>query len=313
MFKFIYIILIIGSITAQNSEFKISNISVSGNSVTTDQDIINFSGLSNKTSVSAIDIQNSIKRLWLLNKFEDIQIDMDETYKGIDLIINVIEHPRLNKIEFNGDYFYFQLFKFKKSKSKLIELLNFNNGDILSKQKINECINLLKADFISRDYHDIEISYDIKDTKIDNRKNLLLNIQASAKSKIKNIQIIVNNNELKKSSLISSFKSKFFKESDNINKQNILKHLDQIKTWKWYSPWKGSYNQKKLDEMAENLINTYKAKGYLDFNIEKYETVNKNELLIHINTGNKYYISDINFIGNYIFFGEIIVYEKWSY
>ena len=203
MFKFIYIILIIGSITAQNSEFKISNIYVSGNSVTKDQDIINFSGLSNKTSVSAIDIQNSITRLWLLNKFENIQIDMDETYKGINLIINVIEHPRLNKIEFNGDYFDFKLFKFKKSKSNLIELLNFNNGDILSKQKINECINLLKEDFISRDYHNVEISYDIKDTKIDNRKNLLFNIHASSKSKIKDIKIIVNNNELKKSGFVS--------------------------------------------------------------------------------------------------------------
>ena len=301
MFKFIYIILIIGSITAQNSEFKISNIYVSGNSVTKDQDIINFSGLSNKTSISVIDIQNSIKRLWLLNKFEDIQINMDETYKGINLIINVIEHPRLNKIEFNGDYFDFKLFQFKKSKSKLIELLNFNNGDILSKQKINECINLLKEDFISRDYHNIEISYDIKDTKIDNRKNLLFNIHASSKSKIKDIKIIVNNNELKKSGFLSSLKDKIFKKSNNINKQNIIKYLDPIKIWNWYSPWKGSYNQTKLDEMSENLINTYKAKGYLDFNIEKYEIINKNKLLIHIKTGNEYYISDINFIGNYIF------------
>ena len=90
-------------------------------------------------------------------------------------------------LDLNGDYFDFKLFKFKKSKSNLIELLNFNNGDILSKQKINECINLLKEDFISRDYHNIEISYDIKDTKIDNRKNLLFNIHASSKSKIKDI------------------------------------------------------------------------------------------------------------------------------
>ena len=226
---------------------------------------------------------------------------MDETYKGINLIINVIEHPRLNKIEFNGDYFDFKLFKFKKSKSKLIELLNFNNGDILSKQKINECINLLKEDFISRDYHNMKISYDIKDTKIDNRKNLLFNIQASSKSKIKDIKIIVNNNELKHSGFLSSLKAKIFKESNNINKQNIIKYLDPIKIWNWYSPWKGSYNQTKLDEMSENLINTYKAKGYLDFNIEKYEIINKNKLLIHIKTGNEYYISDINFIGNYIF------------
>ena len=74
MFKFIYIIFIIGSITAQNSEFKISNISVSGNSVTTDQDIINFSGLSNKTSVSAIDIQNSISFL------QNLEIDPELLY-----------------------------------------------------------------------------------------------------------------------------------------------------------------------------------------------------------------------------------------
>ena len=69
IYKFISIILIISTIIAQNSEFKVSSISVLGNSITTDKDIINFSGLSNKTSVSAIDIQNSIKRLWLLNKF----------------------------------------------------------------------------------------------------------------------------------------------------------------------------------------------------------------------------------------------------
>ena len=159
MYKFISIILINSTIIAQNSEFKVSSISVLGNSITTDKDIINFSGLSNKTSVSAIDIQNSIKRLWLLNKFENIQINMDETYKGVDLIINVIEYPRLNKIELSGDYFDFKLFKFKKSKNKLIELLDFNNGDILSKHKINKCIQLLKQDFINRDYHDIKISY----------------------------------------------------------------------------------------------------------------------------------------------------------
>ena len=54
---------------------------------------LSFDAFANKTSVSAIDIQNSIKRLWLLNKFEDIQIDVEETYQGIYLIINVIEYP----------------------------------------------------------------------------------------------------------------------------------------------------------------------------------------------------------------------------
>ena len=301
MYKFISIILIITTIIAQNSEFKVSSISVSGNSITTDKDIISFSGLSNKSSVSAIDIQNSIKRLWLLNKFEDIQINMDETYKGVDLIINVVEHPRLNKIEFSGDYFNFKLLKFKKSKNKLIELLDFNNGDALSKQKINECIYLLKEDFISRHYHDIQISYNIKDTKINNQKNILFNIATGEKSKIKDIKIIINDEELKRSNSFSILKSKILKESDQVNKQNILKNLNEIKVWNWYAPWKGGYNEEKLNTMEDNLINFYTGQGYLDFDIEKYKIVNKNQLLIHINTGKKYYISDVNFVGNYIF------------
>ena len=75
----------------------------------------------------------------------------------------------------------------------------------------------------------------------------------------------------------------------------------QIKTWNWYTPWKGKYNNQKLFDMENQLISLYKSKGYLDFKIEKYEIVNKDELLISINTGHKYYIDDINFIGNYIF------------
>ena len=306
MFRFINIVLFVTTIImAQNSEFKVSSISISGNLITADQDIINFSGLSNKNSVSVIDIQNAIQRLWLLNKFEDIQIDMDENYKGIDLIINVVEYPRLNQIEFSGNYFDFKLFKFKKSKSKLEELLNFNTGDILSTQKINECINLLKKDFTSRHYHDIEISYNIIDSKIDNRKNIIFNIQSGSKSKIKDIKIILNDDELKKvnlfSNLFSNLKSQILKEPKKITKQNILKQLNGIKVWNWYTPWTGSYNETKLNEMEDNLIDFYRSRGYLDFNIEKYTIVNKDQLLIHVNTGDQYFINDINFIGNYIF------------
>ena len=88
MKKIIYIILILSTIISQDTEFKIMDISVTGNLNTADYDIINFSGLSIKNSVTALDIQNAIKRLWLLNKFEDIQIDVEETYQGIYLIIN---------------------------------------------------------------------------------------------------------------------------------------------------------------------------------------------------------------------------------
>jgi len=298
--KYIYII-IIGLLIGQNTEFQISNISVSGNITTKEQDIINFSGLSNKDAISAIDIQNSIKRLWLLNKFEDIQISMNETYKGIELTINVIEHSLLNEVKLSGEYFNFKLFKFKKSKSKLLDLLNFKNGDILTNQKIHTYITMLKEDFIKRNYHNVEISHNIEDTDKENYKNLLISINAGSKFRIKDIKLIVNNNELESSNIFNLLKFKFFKKQNHLSRQQILKNLDQIKVWNWYMPWKGSYNQDKLDSMAERLNVVFKSKGYLDFKIEDYKIVDNNQLLIKINTGNQYYINNINFIGNYIF------------
>ena len=307
MKKLIYIILLFTFIHSQNPEFKLLNISVSGNEFITDQDIINFSGLSNKSMIDALDIQNSVKRLWLLNKFEDIQIDAEEMYNGINLVINVIEYPKLNQIKFSGEYFDFKLFKFKKSKSNLIELLDFNIGDVITNQKIAECITTLRNDFIDRHYHDVEISYELQNSKPNNTKDILFIINSKSKSKIKSVNIILNGKRLKSSgflhNLYSSLKSKISKEENEFSKKNILDNLSkiQIKTWNWYTPWKGKYNNQKLFDMENQLVSLYKSMGYLDFKIEKYEIVNKDELLISINTGYKYYIDDINFVGNYIF------------
>ena len=71
----IYYLVLLSFFYSQDKNFDISNILVSGNIEMSEQDIINFSGLSPNSSVNAIDINNAINRLWLLNRFENIQID----------------------------------------------------------------------------------------------------------------------------------------------------------------------------------------------------------------------------------------------
>lgn len=311
-----FILLIFFSFSlSQNNELKISDITVVGNVNMKKNDIINFSGLSSDSYVNAIEIQNAINRLWLLNKFRNIQVDLEETSYGItNLIITVEEFPKLNKIIFKGQYFNFELFKFKKSKSELTKISKLEPGISLTDQKINQAINLLNENFIERNFHDIEISYKLVDLDGDKlEKNILFNINSGKKSRIHDIKIFVDNKELNNLNIEELIKSRLNRNVD-INKNNILKNLADIDIWKWYTPWKGKYNTNKLDQMISSLTQYYNYNGYLDFDIESYKFIksknifnkSKKVLVININPGNKYYIDKINFTGNYIFTDSLL-------
>ncbi|OUT37964.1 MAG: outer membrane protein assembly factor BamA [bacterium TMED6] len=311
-----FILLIFFSFSlSQNNELKISDITVVGNVNMKKNDIINFSGLSSDSYVNAIEIQNAINRLWLLNKFRNIQVDLEETSYGItNLIITVEEFPKLNKIIFKGQYFNFELFKFKKSKSELTKISKLEPGISLTDQKINQAINLLNENFIERNFHDIEISYKLVDLDGDKlEKNILFNINSGKKSRIHDIKIFVDNKELNNLNIEDLIKSRLNRNVD-INKNNILKNLADIDIWKWYTPWKGKYNTNKLDQMISSLTQYYNYNGYLDFDIESYKFIksknifnkSKKVLVININPGNKYYIDKINFTGNYIFTDSLL-------
>ena len=311
-----FILLIFFSFSlSQNNELKISDITVIGNVNMKKNDIINFSGLSTDSYVNAIEIQNAINRLWLLNKFRNIQVDLEETSYGIsNLIITVEEFPKLNKIIFKGQYFNFELFKFKKSKSELTKISKLEPGISLTDQKINQAINLLNENFIERNFHDIEISYKLVDSDGNKlEKNILFNINSGKKSRIHDIKIFVDNKELNNLNIEDLIKSRLNRNVE-INKNNILKNLADIDIWKWYTPWKGKYDANKLDQMTSSLTQYYNYNGYLDFDIESYKFIksknifnkSKKVLVININPGNKYYIDKINFTGNYIFTDSLL-------
>jgi len=305
LYNYIYICLF-AVLLSQNTELMINDIAVSGNVNMLSEDIINFSGLSPNSYISAIEIQNAINRLWLLNRFSDIQIDLEESYGDTKLIINVKEFPILNNIIFEGDYFKFRFLRFRKSKSDLKTISELESGSVLSEQKINRAINLLKKDFIERNFHDITISHIIEDNN--NKKDIIFNINAGKKLKIKDIKIILNNNEIDNVNILKFIKHKISKDN-TIIRNNIVKHLSEIDQWKWYVPWRGHYNNEKIEGMINNLNSFFRYKGYLDFNIVDYKLIKSKNifnrdyttLLIEIESGPEYHVNDIEFTGNYIF------------
>ena len=313
--NYIILVLILSSLFyAQNNEIKIKDISVSGNQLMIKEDIINFSGLSKDSYINAIEIQNAINRLWILNKFSNIQIDLEETnYGTMNLIIKVEEFPIINEVNFKGSYFDFELFKFKKSKNELKKISELETGTSLSNQKIKNAVTLLKNDFIKRNFHGVKIDYNIEKTGSNFKKNITFKIDAGKKTKLQDIKVVLNGNEIKKVNLFQATKNRFDKKRP-ITKNNILRNLADINTWKWYKPWNGKYNDLKFSEMEETLSAYYRDKGYLDFKIDGYKIskskniFNKTKQILELNisSGPKYYINDINISGNYIFNDSII-------
>ena len=55
------------------------------------------------------------------------------------------------------------------------------------------------------------------------------------------------------------------------------------------------------------LISHYRNQGYLDFDITDHTIIDKNILSVKIISGDKYYINNIDFSGNYIFSDSIIM------
>tara|TARA_B100000676_G_scaffold286074_1_gene315320 strand:+ start:3988 stop:6477 length:2490 start_codon:yes stop_codon:yes gene_type:complete len=315
MKKYLYLTLILSSfLFPQNNEVKISEISVKGNDLMLDLDIINFSGLSKDSYINAIEIQNAINRLWMLNKFSNIQIDLEETNFGVNnLIINVTEYPMIGEISFSGEYFNFQFLKFKKSKSSLKEITQLASGSILSNQKIKKAIIELENDFIKRNFHNVKIEYELLDTEIQSVKNIKFDIKSGKKTRINDIKIILNKNEIEKDNLFYSIVNRI-NNKHVINKNEILKNLADINVWKWYKPWNGKYNDIKFEEMETALLEYYRSEGYLDFQLINYKFIKsknifnkpQNSLQIELNSGKKYYIDEINISGNYIFNDSLI-------
>ncbi len=315
MKKYLYLTLILSSfLFPQNNEVKISEISVKGNDLMLDLDIINFSGLSKDSYINAIEIQNEINRLWMLNKFSNIQIDLEETNFGVNnLIINVTEYPMIGEISFSGEYFNFQFLKFKKSKSSLKEITQLASGSILSNQKIKKAIIELENDFIKRNFHNVKIEYELLDTEIQSVKNIKFDIKSGKKTRINDIKIILNKNEIEKDNLFYSIVNRI-NNKHVINKNEILKNLADINVWKWYKPWNGKYNDIKFEEMETALLEYYRSEGYLDFQLINYKFIKsknifnkpQNSLQIELNSGKKYYIDEINISGNYIFNDSLI-------
>ena len=167
---------------SQNNSPILSGIIVKGNIKMETEHIINSSGLVIDKELTGNDINNAINRVWLLDRFSDIQIEVEETKSGLVLYLEVDEYPLIKKIKFTGNT--------AKSTSKLLELSSLKEGEVLTPQKINNAINLIKNDYMDSHFHHSAISYDIIELPDESYKDIQFNLVKGEKTKIQDIHNI---------------------------------------------------------------------------------------------------------------------------
>ena len=224
-------------------------------------------------------IQNAMMRLWSQRYFEDIQIGATIEGDSVDLEVMLRERPRVMNWAVTG---------VSKSKGKDLvdETLKLKRGHELSDHIVDRNIKLLKEHFGEKGFLDCEIDVKIEpDTVIKQAVNVTFDVKKRQRVRVGEIIFDGNTN------------------FDDKRLARTFKKTHKVSPWFWQ---KTKFNEKEYEEDKELLLDFYNSKGFRNANIVSdsiYRTVSKNGkprlgIRLNISEGNKYYIRNVNWIGN---------------
>lgn len=282
----LFSVLIVSGLHAQAGKgrsIKVAAISVEGNQ-TADANFIKLnSGLAAGTTVTGEDIQKGIKQLWGLNLFSDIKVILDkEVDNAVYLTIRVVEYPRLEKIELEGN---------DKIKKKDIEKqLEFYKGQVLGPKEIRKAETRIRKLYQDKGYLLAEVNSSIRDGAQPARKILRVKINEGNKVVIEGIRFHDN---------------KFF-TNDKLRKQ--LKDTEENGFWFFGG---GDFDTQKYAEDLKKLIAFYRKEGFRDAEVVRdsisYGPAKRDMFIdIWVNEGTRYYFGDITWEGNELYASEIL-------
>ena len=264
-------------------KYEIADIKVSGVSTYNENTVIAFTGLrvGERIFLPGEKISSVIKKLWGLELFSDINLYVTAVNGDkVDLQLDIIEVPELNEVKFKG-------IKQKKG-SSFIKDNGLNKGAKVTENLETTTKNYIENNYKKKGFLNSKVfvnTIPTEDSTGANKVNMIVNIDKGQRVKIADINF--NGREkLKKATLLGSMK--------NTKEKKIWR------VWKRSKFIKADYEDDKVA-----IINKYKEKGYRDARVVSDSIIKNNEksitVEINVEEGNRYYIGDIDFIGNTVY------------
>ena len=242
----------------------ISKIEINGNDRISDETIELFSEVSVNDNINKNIINDILKNLYKTNFFKDVKISFNNNV----LLIDVVENPIIEKIEYRGI-----------KANKILDALQ-ENALIKSRNALNEIVlkdEKSRLQNVLKNLGYYEATLEIFSEQKNNLVNLIFEFNLGEKAKIKKISFVGN----------------------KIYKDNKLKRIiasSEYKYWKFLTGRK--FLNENIIELDKRLLASfYKNNGYYNVKVNstfaKLIDDNKFELIFNIDANNKVFFGDL--------------------
>ncbi len=260
--------------TAYASSFKVSDIQVAGNSRIEAATILAAIPIRPGDQVSLEDVDQAMRSIFALGRFEDISAEMTEVQGAKLLTFVVSELPLVRDVRFSGNE--------ELSEDKLRPLVSVKIPELFSHSKVKASVRAIENAYAEDGYHAASVEPEVE---VDDRDEatLTFNIKEGDKVLIDEIGFIGN----------------------QVFKADQLKDAMETRE-RWWLSWltgRGAYQQDVVQVDLERLKAFYHDHGYLDVKVAQpdvrlIEDDKYLQLAIEINEGPQYKTGSIDIKGD---------------
>ena len=270
-------------------KYIVGGVDVEGNQYFNARQILSQTGMQAgmEVTVPGEDITSVVNRLVAQRYFEDVAVVVDSLCPTRDTAwfkIVVRERPRVSRWTFTG---------VKTNERKdLQERLNLRAGREYSEYVKNASVDIIKRYYKEKGYIKVNVDVDVKrDTMIKSAIQVNFDIKKGNKVRIKNINFVGNNEDVKD--------------------YKLAKNMKETHSNRWYNFFKSKkFKEKEYKTDRKTVLDAFNEAGYRDARLIRDSVYYVDEKHLNIDMefdqGKRYYFRNITWTGNAVYPSEAL-------
>lgn len=267
--------------------YEIAGIKVSGVNHVDDYVIIGFSGLSigQKIEIPGEAITNAVKRFWRQGIYSKVQINVEKTVGNLAWLEIVLrQQPRMSEINFTGTK--------GGEKKDLTERLSMVPGQQITPNILARAKQIVENYYGAKGFKNAIVRV-TQHNDLSKENQVIVNVDVNRNQKVKVHKIYIDGNDVLSDGKV---KRTMKKTNENGNLLNLFKQKKFV--------------EQDFEDDLTRIIQKYNELGYRDAKIVSDSVAPYNDksvdVFINVDEGQKYYISDISWVGNTIYSTDVL-------